>query len=59
MYGFANAGFVVLQDLWLPNRAGGPSGAQEGSTSADEEEEIFWRRHCGSVTCRGRLLQVS
>ncbi len=27
MYELENAGLVVLQDLWLPNRAGGPSGA--------------------------------
>ena len=44
------AGFVVLQNLWLPNRARGSSRAQEGSAPADEKEEILWGWHCGGVT---------
>lgn len=38
-------GAVVLQDFWVPNRAGGTSGAQEGCSTADEEEEVLRRRH--------------
>lgn len=54
----AAAGAVLLQDFWVPDRAWGPPGPQEGPAPADEEEEVLWRRHCGSVPCWRRLLQV-
>ena len=53
------AGPVVLQDLWLPNRAGGTAGAQEGCSTTDEEEEVLWGRHSGCLIGRRRLCQVS
>lgn len=53
------AGPVILQDLWLPNWAGGFAGAQAFGPHASKAEVLFWRRDYSCVCGRRGLLQVS